>query len=706
MDHLETLLGGPLPGRPLELSWVTRRWQDVRQRGAPNPRPRGARRIATGVLDGHAVLMAASASDVQAWDLGTRERLPIVLDHGDHDVTALAAVSRGEDLVAVTGCADGSVHSWDVRTGRRLGPPITAAQRGMTPPSPCLPRDNVVEVLAAVVLDDRFVALAGGWWRRVELWDLETAQRLETVLDDDDRVGDAFLHGIETLTAAVVGGRPVAVTGGPEPSRVWDLRTGGGFVPSPQTGPLPPLPVADVRAAALTVVDGRPVAVTGDAEGDVRRWDLRTGQEAGPPLRGHAGAVNSVAVAVVDGRPVAVTGGDDSTVRLWDVATGEETSAPFRVHCGKIEQVAIARIAEEPVAISLSEGDLRVWNVRGGPSAPAAAGSGSTVRRLATAMVDGEPVVVVSAGDHVASGWRPEVRIHDLRWEGEVWACDLRTGRPRPLRLAGVGDAMTIATVGEEPVVVAGVGGGAAGAWSLRTGRRVASLSAGGGDARAAAATVVDGRAVVLTLHAKSIRMADLSTGELLKETPLGELWGFDLACVTVDGRPLAVTLAVPDREDGPQTQVWDLRSLSVDGVLGDDFWVVYLDAFAVASPTGDPVVIMNDGDGDGAIRAWDLRTGEPGPPLPGPVADPATAEAFGWDGETRIGNATAIAADPGSDTLAVAVESGAVLLWDGPGRRPYAGVVFPLPPRALAWGPGGELVVGFGRDVAVLHRS
>ncbi|WP_435292977.1 WD40 repeat domain-containing protein [Streptosporangium sp. G11] len=650
--------------------------------------------------------MAASISDVQAWDLGTRERLPIVLDHGDHEVTALAAVSRGDDLVAVTGCADGSVHSWDMRTGRRLGPPITAEQRGMSPPSPCSPRDHVVEVLAAVVLDDRFVALAGGWWSSIELWDLETAQRLETALDNDDRVGAAFLHWIETLTAAVVDGRPVAVTGGAKPSRVWDLRTGDGFTPSPQAGPLPPLPVADVRAAAITVVDGWPVAVTGDAEGGVRRWNLRTGQEAGPPLRGHSGVVNSVAVAVVDGRPVAVTGGDDSTVRLWDLAAGEEMPAPFQVHCGRIKQVAIAYIAEGPVAISLSEDDLRVWDVRGDRFTPAATESSRMVRRLATAVVDGEPVVVVSGGEHLASGWRPETRTHDLRWEGETWVCDLRTGRPRPPRLAGVGNAVATGTIGEEPVVVAGVEDGATGMWSLRTGRRVASLAAGGGDARAAATTVVDGRHVVLTLHARSIRVADLNTGELLKERPLSESWGVDLASVTVDGRPLAVTLAVPDHEDGPQIQVWDLRSLSVDGFSGGDSCVTYIDAFAVASLNGDPVVIMNDDDGNGTVRVWDLRTGEPGPTLLGPVADQATAEAFGWDGERRIGNVTAIAADPASDTLAVAVGSGAVLLWDDPARRPYAGIVFPFSPHALAWGPGGELVVGFGRDVAVLHRS
>ncbi|MBG0831684.1 hypothetical protein HS041_28560 [Planomonospora sp. ID67723] len=58
------------------------------------------------------------------------------------------------------------------------------------------------------------------------------------------------------------------------------------------------------------------------------------------------------------------------------------------------------------------------------------------------------------------------------------------------------------------------------------------------------------------------------------------------------------------------------------------------------------------------------------------------------------------------SGGIAVAVADRTVLLWDDPERPPHAGIVFPMVPNALAWGPEGELAVGFGRDVAVLRRS
>ncbi|GGS38108.1 hypothetical protein GCM10010205_79880 [Streptomyces nojiriensis] len=74
-----------------------------------------------------------------------------------------------------------------------------------------------------------------------------------------------------------------------------------------------------MNAVATTVLNGLPVAVTGGDE-TVRVWDLTTGQPIGEPFTGHIDRVNAVATTVLNGLPVAVSGGDE-TVRVWDLTT-------------------------------------------------------------------------------------------------------------------------------------------------------------------------------------------------------------------------------------------------------------------------------------------------------------------------------------------------------------------------------------------------
>jgi WD40 repeat protein len=61
------------------------------------------------------------------------------------------------------------------------------------------------------------------------------------------------------------------------------------------------------------------------SDSTVRCWDLQSGLPLGSPMRGHTGAVRAVTIA---GRGV-ITGGDDGTIRNWDVtinASGDSTA--------------------------------------------------------------------------------------------------------------------------------------------------------------------------------------------------------------------------------------------------------------------------------------------------------------------------------------------------------------------------------------------
>ncbi len=61
--------------------------------------------------------------------------------------------------------------------------------------------------------------------------------------------------------------------------------------------------------------DGPPILLTGGADGKVRHWDVKDGQEFRPPLQAHAGAVS--AVAYFFGIVGFVTAGEDHSTKFW-----------------------------------------------------------------------------------------------------------------------------------------------------------------------------------------------------------------------------------------------------------------------------------------------------------------------------------------------------------------------------------------------------
>jgi len=61
---------------------------------------------------------------------------------------------------------------------------------------------------------------------------------------------------------------------------------------------------------------------SGGWEGDIRLWNVREGQEAVPPLRGHGSGVFGLSFSN-DGRTL-ISSGDDNNLRFWSAATGQQ----------------------------------------------------------------------------------------------------------------------------------------------------------------------------------------------------------------------------------------------------------------------------------------------------------------------------------------------------------------------------------------------
>ena len=106
--------------------------------------------------------------------------------------------------------------------------------------------------------------------------------------------------------------------------------------------------------------DGRRLA-TGGEENTVKIWDVETGKELHPPLRGHRGEVYALAFSPdYDGRWIA-SAGEDSTVRIWDSHTGKLVRT-FRGHLGLVSSVGFSPDGRWLVSGS-RDTTVKVWDL-------------------------------------------------------------------------------------------------------------------------------------------------------------------------------------------------------------------------------------------------------------------------------------------------------------------------------------------------------
>src|SRR5262249_40970773 len=91
----------------------------------------------------------------------------------------------------------------------------------------------------------------------------------------------------------------------------------------------------------------------GKDDQSVRVWDVATGLEVSPPLRGHTELVYRVAYSP-DGQSLA-SGSDDGTVRIWDARTGQQRLTVE--HNGHVQCMAFS-----------PDGQWVAWSAGGGGS--------------------------------------------------------------------------------------------------------------------------------------------------------------------------------------------------------------------------------------------------------------------------------------------------------------------------------------------------
>jgi WD40 repeat protein len=478
-----------------------------------------------------------------------------------------------------------------------------------------------------------------------------------------------------------------------------------------------------VRSVAFSS-DGT-LVLTGCADGKARLWDADSGRPLGPELA-HGAHVSCAAISA-DGNTVA-TGGADGVVRLWRVSTGE-CLAELK-HDSYVLAVALSPEGRL-VLIGCNNRGTALWRV----------GPGGTVTDL--------------------PGWRGQVRAVALAEEGRtaVAGCDdgtvrfwdVATGALLPKVLPHSAPVRALA-LGPDGKLVAGCNDECAHLWNLSTGEPIGQRLLHQGTV-AAVAFSPDGRMVV-TAAGSQVRTWNVTTGQAVG-APLPHVYNVGAVAVRRGPRPLLTgsldgTARLWELADGHERdrvlagggqlqvvafspdgrlaftggrdaigRIWEVANGQVSCRLSGHTGMINSAAFG---PDGKLIVTAGD---DCSARLWNVRTGEERCRLAGHKA-PVQAVALSPDGgkvvtaavdgtvrlwETATGRlvgegrhqdaiacwAAAFGLD--GKTFLTGGNDGVACLWNGADGRLLRELKHKGPITAVAYCPGGQLVLTGSHD-------
>jgi len=554
--------------------------------------------------------------------------------------------------LALTGCADGSMRVWDLRSGHVLY--ALAGRAGY---------------LCSVALsaDARRAATA---YRNglVQVRDLQSGSCVHALQPERD-------DGIDRpmLVVLSVDGR-IVMSASPYELRVWELPSGrcehtfaagrrlfkslavsadglwaflGGHdgtlsVCELATGTCLRSITADEPLCSAVTVDGFHALAGGD-NGNVKLWELQSGRCL-RAFEGHVGSVQAVAMSAGSG--LALTASTDDTARAWELESGRCLRTLEGITCTGLgwDDGRIALSGDGRVALSGHRDPriVRVWDLRSGSRSP-----WSYTRPRAVAELTDEAVRVrerLQRASRLIDEARPKAAISELRPARSIpghernrelldqWKRAGRRGRRSALREAWYdrdlpGDAST-SSVALDPEGRRALVSGARGAvsiYELQTGTLLQSLQPHGlGEADAHVADVLlqplarethyergwslavspEGRLAVSGDRWRgTIRVWELETGRRLRAGACGR-HSLDMVAATPDGR-LALTgsRGLSDASGAMAIELWDAQTGSILHRLGDS-----QPGCAVALSADGRLALSSSG-GATTIRVWDVRS-------------------------------------------------------------------------------------------------
>ncbi|WP_327358122.1 WD40 repeat domain-containing protein [Streptomyces sp. NBC_01304] len=558
------------------------------------------------------------------------------------DATALAMAGPW----AVIGTAGGALWRWDVHRGGR--PDRLGGHEGEITHVAVLPWEG----------DALVVSVGADGTMLVQLLAHRAPPR--QLPGQVHRLGALTAFGHDGLAYAMTCTLDGAIT-------VHDLRTGDIRSTARSRGG----PIRSVVAVAEAEGEAdRPLAVVGSADGSASVWDPFLGRLLGA-LPGSGGGSPALAAPGVRGQALAAAGGADGQVRVWDVSSGRLRQV-LTGHTSAVRGISALHIrGTGHLVTGGDDGTLRLWDLAAPGPRKEPSGHTGQVRAVAACPASDR---AVSASDDAT------VRVWELS-TGRVTAT--LTGHTDWVR------SVALTRLDGRACAVSGGDDGTVRLWDLADGSTVRVLSEATGGVRRVVVAPVGGRPCAVAGCADgTIRLWDLATGVLLSgiSPGAGAIW--DVAVVAAGDRAQVIGTHL----DG-SAQVHDLvladtghsrrsrrsRRLPVRG------WPRVV---ATLSWQGRPLAAV--GCHDGTVQVWDLASGEATHLL---------------SGHTPLVH-TLSATDVGGRPLLVTGDDRALRVWDLTDGTCLTTHALPEAAYALDVLPDGTVLVGMGREVAVLDIS
>jgi WD40 repeat protein len=438
---------------------------------------------------------------------------------------------------------------------------------------------------------------------RLELWDLEIEQLINTVWFD----ADSFYDESDGQSIQVKDRWAVPV---------WDVQSFRTVSADETVEPLMFLEGHTRRVNLLVLSTDAKKLITGSWDKTIRVWDLQSG-ECLRTLEGHSNRISALQMTP-DQRHPRIAGSVDKTLKLWDLATGQCVTT-FYGHGGSVDTIALASSGKQVVSAS-EDATVKVWDLN--KRSPDLQRNAHPTRVSTLAVTpDGKKVISGSSwGDLKAWDFESHECLYTLQAHSDeinaivvtpdsktivtgssdkllkVW--DRESGECRASLVGHDGDIHAIAVSSDGKQIVSGSQDGTLRVWTLENAEGISVLERHGLGVSSVSISS-DNRWIVSASKDGTLRIWDFNTGRCI-----ATLKGHNdiaVAMLASGGRKII------SRSTDNLVKIWDAETGSCLNTLQTYGWPLPFEVMFTA-PTSNHIVALS---ADSTAKVWNAESGQ-----------------------------------------------------------------------------------------------